>query len=172
MTVYRLPESMRSKLAEPMGRLFTSVGVKGPEFAQMLKESKLVITVGDRTTEALGELGRVPDIQVVDGKEERREREPPVLKYDSIIRATNPPATLTTEAIEAVRAAMKAKKPVRVLVEGEEDLVAIPTIALAPVSSLVLYGQPGKGMVAVRVDAASKRRNRKVMKEIGLPRIG
>ena len=163
---------MRPSLARPQGRLFRSSEVGGKDFSETVARHKLVITVGDRTTEALAAFGRVPDLQVVDGKEERRARKPPSVPYVSILRASNPPATLTTEVIEAVRSALSSRKPARVLVDGEEDLVAIPVIALAPDSSLVLYGQPGEGMVAVVVDSTSKKRNRALMDELGIPRQG
>lgn len=162
---------MRPTLAEPLGRLFTSREIGGKEFQDMLRESDMIITVGDRTTETLGALGRVPDVQVVDGKEERRTRDPPGVARKSTIGVPNPPGTLTTEAIEAVRTALGGPKPVRVLVDGEEDLVAIPAIALAPISSLVLYGQPGRGIVAVKVEAISKQRSRSIMEEIGVPPV-
>ncbi len=165
-----MPESMRASLGRPQGKLFPTSEVGGKEFTDTVARHKLVITVGDRTTEALAALGRVPDVQVVDGKEERRVRKPPSVPYESILRASNPPATLTAAVIEAVRLAFSSKKPARVLVDGEEDLVAIPVIALAPESSLVLYGQPGEGMVAVVVDSSSKERNQALMDEFGIPR--
>ncbi len=162
---------MRPMLAQPLGRLFASSEVEGKEFRDVLRESDMIITVGDRTTETLGAMGRVPDVQVVDGREERRTRSPPEVPHRSTIEAVNPPGTLTTEAIEAVRKALSGPKPVRVLVDGEEDLVAIPMIALAPVSSLVLYGQPGRGVVAVKVEATSKQRSRSILEKIGVPPI-
>ncbi len=162
---------MRPMLAQPLGRLFASSEVEGKEFRDVLRESDMIITVGDRTTETLGAMGRVPDVQVVDGREERRTRPPPEVPHRSTIEAVNPPGALTTEVIEAVRKALSGPKPVRVLVDGEEDLVAIPMIALAPVSSLVLYGQPGRGLVAVKVEATSKQRSRSILEKIGVPPI-
>ncbi|MDA4120903.1 MAG: GTP-dependent dephospho-CoA kinase family protein [Thaumarchaeota archaeon] len=131
----------------------------------------MVITVGDRVTETIGGLGRTPDIQVVDGKENRKKREPPDVPYVRLIRVENPAATLTSEAINGVRSAFVGKKPVRVMVEGEEDLMAIPVIAMAPVSAVVFYGQPGEGIVAVKADGRSKSRNRTILSEMGVPEI-
>jgi uncharacterized protein (UPF0218 family) len=36
-----------------------------------------------------------------------------------------------------------------IIVEGEEDLLALPCIVESPSNSLVLYGQPSKGLVVV-----------------------
>jgi uncharacterized protein (UPF0218 family) len=169
--VYKLPESMRPKLAKPIGHLFTPEGMKSPSFERLVREAPMVITVGDKVTETLGKLGRPPDVQVVDGKENRIARDPPDVPYARLIEVENPAGTLTVEAIKGLRAAFEGKKPVRVMVHGEEDLLAIPVIALAPLSAMVFYGQPGEGMVAVKSDARSKSRNRTILAEIGVPEI-
>lgn len=39
-----------------------------------------------------------------------------------------------------------------ILVDGEEDLAVLPCILTAPSGSLVLYGQPGEGLVVCEVD--------------------
>jgi uncharacterized protein (UPF0218 family) len=131
----------------------------------------MVITVGDRVTETLGAQGRVPDVQVVDSRENRKGRTPPGVAYARRIEVTNPPGTITEGAIDGIREALRGQKPARVAVEGEEDLLALPVIALAPVSALVFYGQPGEGIVVVSVDAESKSRNRAILAEIGISEI-
>ena len=168
---YKLPERLRPRLAKPLGRLFPAADVDGKEFERLVREAPMVVTVGDRVTETVGGLGRTPDIQVVDGRENRKRREPPDVPYARVVRVQNPAGTLTREAIEGVRSALQGRKPVRVLVEGEEDLMAIPVIALAPTSTLVFYGQPAEGVVVVKADAGSKSRNRKVLAEMGIKEI-
>ena len=169
--IYKLPETLRPKLAKPMGRLFRTTEVGGKEFSDALIAAPMVVTVGDRVTETVGALGRVPDVQVIDSKENRKERLPPAVVYSRKISVKNPPGTITEEAIGGIREAFRGRKPVRVSVEGEEDLLAIPVIALAPVSALVVYGQPGEGVVAVRADAESKSRNRAVLAELGISEL-
>ncbi|MGP8125206.1 MAG: GTP-dependent dephospho-CoA kinase family protein [Nitrososphaerales archaeon] len=169
--VYRLPEDLRTELAKPIGRLFPAAEVDGRAFANIVMEAPMVITVGDRVTETLGALGRVPDVQVVDSRENRKERTPPDVAYARRIKVENPPGTITEDAIDGIREALRGRKPVRVAVRGEEDLLAIPVIALAPVSALVFYGQPGEGIVVVKADAGSKSRNRAILAEIGISEI-
>ncbi len=168
---YRLPEDLRPKLSKPLGRFFTGEEVKGSSFGKVVSDSPMVITVGDRVTETLGRLGRVPDVQVVDGRENRKERYPPDVTYARKIDVHNPAGTITEEAIAGIREALGGKKPVRVMVDGEEDLLAIPVIALAPVYAVVFYGQPGEGIVVVRADAESKSRNREVLALMGISEI-
>ena len=166
--VYGLPEELRPKLAKPLGRVFTGEEAASAEFANFVRLAPMVITVGDRVTESLGAIGRTPDVQVVDGVERRSRRKPPELPYRRLVRVKNPAGTLTTSAIEGMRKAFGGTKPVRVLVEGEEDLMALLAVAMAPISSLVFYGQPGVGVVAVKVSAVSKSRNRGLLAGMGI----
>ena len=169
--VYRLPERLRATLAKPIGALFRDDEVRAQTFARILKEASMVITVGDRVTETVGAMGRVPDVQVVDSRENRKDRAPPEVAYARKITVVNPPATITEDAIAGIKDAFSGQKPVRVAVKGEEDLLAIPVIALAPISALVIYGQPGEGVVVVKADADSKSRNRAFLAEIGIPEL-
>ena len=88
--------------------------------------------------------------------ERRQAREAPDVPYSRLLKARNPAGSITSEAIVAVRKALKGKKPVRVLVDGEEDLLAIPVVEAAPLGSVLHYGQPGVGVVVVSVDARAK----------------
>ena len=169
--VHRLPEGLRTELARPVGRLFSAREVKSQSFADVVREAPMVITVGDRVTETLGAQGRVPDVQVVDSRENRKARAPPDVAYARRIEVENPPATITEAAIEGIKEALRGQKPVRVAVVGEEDLLAIPVIVLAPMSALIFYGQPGEGIVVVRADAESKSRNKAILAEIGISEI-
>jgi hypothetical protein len=102
------------------------------------------------------EFGRTPDVQVVDELERRVRRLAPDVPFTRLLRASNPAGSITSEAIRAIQSAMSGEKPVRVLIDGEEDLLAIPAIAAAPEGSLLYFGQPGKGVVMVDVDRRAK----------------
>lgn len=169
--VHRLPDALRAELARPLGRLFPAAELAGSEFSRMLKTAQTVISVGDRVTETLGAAGRIPDVQIVDGLENRKERAPPSVHFARLIEVENPPGTLSEEAIEGVRSAFEGEKPARVMVRGEEDLMAIPVIALAPPDAVVFYGQPGEGIVAVVADKRTKARNRGILYEMGIPEL-
>ena len=169
--VYRLPEELRAELAKPLGRVFTGVEATGREFEELVQHTPMVITVGDRVTETLGKIGRIPDIQVVDGVERRVAREVPGVPYARLVKVRNPAGTLTASAIGGMKEAFLGKKPVRVRVEGEEDLMAMLAIAMAPVSAIVFYGQPGVGVVAVKANAVAKSRNRAIMAKMGIAGI-
>ncbi len=168
---YRLPEGLRPKLAAPLGIVFAGEETKGPEFEKMVRNAPLAVSVGDRVTDTLGEMGRTPDVQVVDGVERRVKREAPKVPYARLVKVKNPAGRLTADAIAGMKKALLGKKPVRVLVEGEEDLMAMLAIAFAPVSAVVFYGQPGVGVVVVKVNAVSKARNREILAKMGIKGI-
>ena len=166
---YSLPASLRERLGAPLGKLFTDEETGSRAFLAELRKAKFVVTVGDRITERIAELGRVPDVQVVDGRERRMQRRTPDVKYMSLVRVRNPAGGITDEALEGISRAFERKeRPVRVLVEGEEDLLAIPAIEAAPLGASLYYGQPMVGVVLVRVDRTAKRRNKGILREMGI----
>ncbi len=129
----------------------------------MLRLSPLVVTVGDRVTETMQELGRTPDVQVIDQVERRTRREAPDVPYARLFTAANPAGSITFEAIRAIEEAFAGEKPARVIIDGEEDLLALPAIESAPPGSTLYYGQPGVGVVMVEVDARAKRSVERLM---------
>ncbi len=40
----------------------------------------------------------------------------------------------------------------RITIDGEEDLLVIPVCLYAPENSIVMYGQPNKGLVIVTIN--------------------
>jgi uncharacterized protein (UPF0218 family) len=62
--------------------------------------------------------------------------------------------------------ALAAKKPARILVDGEEDLLGLAVLAFAPDGSVMFYGQPGEGMVAVRIDEQARSRYGEVINRL------
>ncbi|KYH38414.1 MAG: hypothetical protein AYL28_003800 [Candidatus Bathyarchaeota archaeon B23] len=154
----RLPRSMRGELKRPLGML-----LRGEDAARGVMElleqrrPRVLAVVGDTSTRSLLEAGLKPDIVVVDYRVMRRPIEPYALEGRRTIRARNPAGTIDEEAWMALEEAVTLKKGVAVIVEGEEDLLVLPLIALLPTGSLIVYGQPHEGLVAVEVTAERKR---------------
>lgn len=151
----RLPDEHREAFREPLGPIET-------ETDDMLAEVEgPLITVGDVVTYHCEEAGRVPDVAVVDGRSQREAVRPEIehtlaASAADRLHAENPAGTITASLIETLRMAISRDEPVQVVVEGEEDLAAIPAMLLAPDGSTVVYGQPDVGMVAVTVDIESR----------------
>ncbi len=132
------------------------------------ESSSLRITVGDASTETLLSMGFPPDIEVVDGLEMRKLRDLPVSNYKSLIKVNNPHGCLTEEALQAVSDALSTKMPVRILVDGEEDLLALPIMALYPKGTIVVYGQPHIGLVINRIDKRIRKSVIEILNNMGV----
>jgi len=137
----------------------------------------VLATVGDATTARLLLFKIIPDVSVVDGKERRikSSKSKIVLGGDkdsknlSFVRCSNKPGSVSRRAIETIRDALKMPFPVRIVVSGEEDLLALPLFVMVPNGSVVLYGQPLEGMVIVRVDEKIRWKARDLLYRIGAP---
>ena len=71
------------------------------------------------------------------------------------IYVENPPGTITDDLVKALTYGVD-HTPVTIIVNGEEDLAVIPLVIAAPEESVVLYGQPHKGIVLRAIDAGAK----------------
>jgi uncharacterized protein (UPF0218 family) len=145
-----LPEEHRKLFKEPFGTLHTSIA----EVLSVLTCTK-VYAVGDVVTHNLQKHGIVPEVAVVDGYTMRS----PCKRLPDLsgpcIRVKNPPGTITDELLHALDDAV-SQAPTTIIVDGEEDLAAIPMVIAAPLGSVVLYGQPGEGVVLRTVTPEAK----------------
>ncbi len=169
---YKLTPALRDRLKTPFGKLHRGKGeeclrgiVKG------LGKPTKVISIGDVTTYYLLKAGIVPDMCIVDNLTMRLPVDHEVRKGTAHrsfkdVRVKNPPGVITRELIDAIKANMDSDKPVRIFVEGEEDLAVIPACEYAPVGSVVLYGQPDEGVVAVAVTEEKKRETLSLMEQM------
>jgi uncharacterized protein (UPF0218 family) len=153
-----LPDDARGAFKDPLGPVFADAeellaAAGGP-----------VVAVGDVVTAHLERAGRQPDVAVVDERTEREAVDDDVAAAlrPPDVTVENPPATLTRELLTAVGDAIGSDAPTTVLVDGEEDLAALPAVLAAPDGASVVYGQPGEGMVHVRVDDAARDRAREL----------
>lgn len=171
MKLYPLPKKLRAELKKPLGRLLTSEEITEPNLRSYLSSSIMAITVGDTTTERLLEMKITPTVQIVDGREMRNVRSLPISAHKTEIRTTNPPGTISEEAVEAISCALRSEKPVRIVVDGEEDLLTLIVLALYPKDSIVLYGQPYEGIVMIKVNDDIRRSAKTFLKKMGLTKI-
>ncbi len=114
-----------------------------------------LITVGDVVTVNTLGAGLDPSVSVVDGRTLRHVgMGVPRDAFDVEIRVRNPPGRITEDAMKAVRTALgeaEAGRSALLVVDGEEDLLALPLIAWGPENGLVLYGHFMGALVAVPI---------------------
>ena len=149
-----LNKNLRSQLKKPIGDLYSSLD-DVEDFLKSKYPDELLITVGDVTTQKLQKAGLIPHLGIIDNIVERKPASYDVV-YDNVtLNVKNPPGVITDELQESIKKAFQLVKSgfrVLILVDGEEDLAALPCILMAPSGSLVLYGQPGEGLVVCEVD--------------------
>ena len=148
----QLPDNLRDQLKNPLGNLISDNDPNKENIIKEISAESVLITVGDRTTENMLQLGLKPQIQIIDGLEKRNKRLVP--KDDTIntnLSCKNPPGEITEESIQVILKAFSSELPVRITVDGEEDLLVLPVCMYAPEGSVVMYGQPNEGLVIVHI---------------------
>lgn len=159
----RLPEEARSSLKKPLGKLFESTQ-DGIDYLNNSEFNQL-ISVGDVATAELLRAGIKPDIAVVDYSIMRAPADDETKKVieelsASSIRVKNPAGHITEELEKTFKTAVP---PLKIIVDGEEDLATIPAVLYAPLESMVVYGQPDQGMVIVEVTEEKKNEFRELL---------
>lgn len=157
---------MRKELKKPQGLLF-----EGPfeETMRNLKEfldkekPPMLISVGDIVSKNMVEQGFILNVLIVDNKTMRKPIQPIGVKADQTFHTRNPSGTITDEAWDAIKRAIEREGLTKVIVDGEEDLLTIVTVLSAPENALVVYGQPHKGVVAVKVNRETKEKMRRIV---------
>ena len=147
----KLPDSLRDQLKIPLGVLLPIGQDNKRNIQKYLSDNSYIITVGDRTTEKMINFDLIPSLQIIDGLEKRIKRD--ILKLGSAfeLKIDNPAAEITLESIEIIKKAFTMNSPIRLTVNGEEDLLVLPVCIHAPENSVILYGQPNKGLVLVQI---------------------
>ena len=135
----------------PLGVLLPESQADKSNIEKYLSKDSYIITVGDRTTEKMINFGLIPSLQIIDGLEKREKREPPKLSNATELTVDNPAAEITSQSIAMIKKAFTLQNPVRLFVNGEEDLLVLPACIHAPENAVVLYGQPNQGLVIVRI---------------------
>jgi pantetheine-phosphate adenylyltransferase len=151
-------ERLRKMLKKPFGTLTRNHVIQK---IRALKPTK-IIAIGDRTSR---DLEKIADILVADGFVERT---PVSLRFHApiVLKARNAAGTVSRNLDNAMRKAIHAKKRVLVKVKGEEDLAVLPAVLVAPLNSVIAYGQPGDGAVIVRVTEKVKEKAARIMKAL------
>ena len=153
-----------------MGELFSGTS-EDPSIAmnlalESISDELKIIAVGDVTVYSLQIANREAWISVIDGMTHRKKWD----KFEQIdmdekllINAKNPPGMLTNSIFEACSKAISQFENVTIFVDGEEDLAPIPLILMAPLGTILLYGQPNEGLIVREIDISAKRRARRFL---------
>jgi len=155
-----LSKEVERSLKDPFGTLFhgpeTDYSIAINAARNSIEETQSpIIGVGDVTVKSLQDIGKIPSIGLIDKKTKRIKwdgfNDIDQSLYDHIIECNNPPGMLTKSLFESCKKAMSnwienGEKSL-ILVDGEEDLAPLLLHILAPIRSVILYGQPNQGVV-------------------------
>jgi GTP-dependent dephospho-CoA kinase len=160
MTIaYQITPELREKLKEPFGDLIKgSTQETMNKLGIVLENDKpvMLISVGDTVSKNLLEYNLHPQIAIIDFLCMRKKIEPFQMAAKKKVNVANAQGTITLQAIEAIKNAVKSKESTQIIVDGEEDLLTLIAVLYAPINSLVIYGQPHEGMVLVKVTSEKK----------------
>ncbi len=155
------------RLKKPFGRLIqgsfdqTMLGIE--EIVRKNKSRK-IISVGDTVSRNLHAYQIIPQLSITDNKSMRRKVKPEVFAGKNLVRVKNPQGTITEEAITEIRKAIESDEQLHIIVDGEEDLLALIAVLYAPEKSLIVYGQPYQGIVVVEVTSERKKEATEILK--------
>ncbi len=140
--IYILDEKYRNELRKPLGDVVKYVEEKDITHP--------LITVGDAVSSWMFEHGIKPDIYIVDYMVERKKAERKFNDDAKVLKVKNPAGVITQSLWDAIKKAYEGGERIRIEVEGEEDLAALPAILMAPANATIIYGLPSHGMVVVK----------------------
>jgi uncharacterized protein (UPF0218 family) len=165
--LYAITPELRIKLKKPLGTLIRgSYTETVKKLLDMIKEEKpqTIISVGDTVSKNIAENHVLPQLAIVDNRVMRRSIQPIPTTAEKTIHVKNPPGTITEEATTAIQGALKSSCHVKIIVDGEEDLLTLVAVLYAPQNSFVVYGQPYEGIVIVKVTPEKKAEVSEILK--------
>jgi len=128
------------------------------------EEPPKIISVGDTVSKNLVKNNILPQLSIVDNRVMRKSIKPVALGADETVTVENPPGTITEEALTAIQEAMESSRRVKIVVDGEEDLLTLIAVLHAPEDSFIVYGQPREGVVVVKATREKKAEMAEILK--------
>lgn len=141
-----LPQVIRRQLQEPMGKLLSGEDI---EKAILAHKDAVTVCVGDITTQTFFFRGVQPSLAIIDCMVGRKPFQSladyKFPKKYTVTHVKSGPGYIAKKAIQAIKVwtrTIKQRKRMVLVVDGEEDLLALPAMMYAPIGSFVYYGQP------------------------------
>ena len=168
----KMNSSLDSELKTPMGSLFP-----GPEdlpevamteaLESLSANHGSIVAVGDVSVATMLDLEIVPDIGIIDGMTKRQELDDSekvsTVQFQNHLHSNNPPGHISPAMISSIKEALASNQKTLINVKGEEDLAPIIIHCLAPIGTVVIYGQPRVGVVVQITSLSVKERCRNIL---------
>ena len=157
--VYTITDELRTKFKDPFGTLIQGSFDKTMSAMKDLVDKEKppqIISVGDVVSRNLHDHNINPQLTIIDNKSLRNQKRPETVSVEKTVHVNNPEATITKEAIFAIKEALDQNEHTHIVVEGEEDLLTLIAVLYAREGAVVVYGQPHSGIVVVKVTPEKK----------------
>jgi uncharacterized protein (UPF0218 family) len=135
------------------------------ELIESVKPKK-IISIGDIVSRNILERNLPLNVFIVDNRSMRELIEPIDASVSKVLYLINPAGAISGDSWRIIDEAINSEGLVKVLVEGEEDLLTIVAALLAPVNSMVVYGQPNEGIVVINVTEEVKKEMREIINKM------
>ena len=140
-TDVELTEKMRSFFTKIHGNILVNPKEPQSKFAKR-------IVVGDSSLETFIKNNWQYDLGIFDKKRQRKDFQSDILDtLKNIEKVSNTAGKIEAQTVTILKSCIQNNSCKHVLVDGEEDLLAVAAILLLPLGSYVYYGQPNQGMV-------------------------
>lgn len=154
---YFLSNELRGELKKVWGVPFLGrkTDVLKRRFQKFCREKKFkkIVTVGDYCS-----LNLPSDIKIFDGRVGRNKKVP-LQKYS--YSCWNPPASINKDVWKILKKALANNR--NVFIDGEEDLLVIPSVLLAEINTAVVYGFVNRGACLIEVSPGIKKTFRRLL---------
>ncbi|MCS7097101.1 MAG: DUF359 domain-containing protein [Candidatus Methanomethylicia archaeon] len=128
-----------------------------PVVNNFFNNSKFKVTVGDYVTNNFLTNNMLMNVAIVDFKIERKQfNYNPFSFFKRKLYTKNPPGTITVDSWLTIQYAFSLQEHSLIVVDGEEDLLALPCVLCAPITSVIFFGIPKYGLMVVPVDYNAK----------------
>ncbi|MEI6532597.1 MAG: pantetheine-phosphate adenylyltransferase [Candidatus Roizmanbacteria bacterium] len=164
-----MPDSLRNELRNPLGIIIH--GKDHDETTETIiryieeVNPPMVIAVGDYISMTLRQHHYTPALSIIDGKTKREKVLVPLVGSEASV--LNASGTITKSAFVRIKKSIQTYfdtlVPQIIQIIGEEDLLGLPVIAIAPLHSIVLYGLRDEGVVCIDVTEEMKEKTEKLL---------
>jgi uncharacterized protein (UPF0218 family) len=150
---YILPEPLRFDFSRPRAPI-----VSGDFTSLIPRNSPALACIGDVVSTYCSKLIGILNgllLMVVDGKTRRKEETgiPENLPVKTFT-LQNPPGTINSRTARRICEILQShgRGAIRIIIRGEEDMLALPAIACSPIGGYVTFGIPGVGAALLRIE--------------------
>jgi len=164
-----LPENLKEELRKPLGKIFSN----SKDLIKFIKEKKpeFIFSIGDIVSYHLIKNKINPQLLIFDFKTKRgqvSDEVKKVLSFSFSKKIVNQPGTISKNAFLTIKTCVEKilskNEKQQIFVDGEEDLLALPSILFSPLKTLVLYGHWRLGVIGVEVKEMIKEKVVSILK--------